>query len=51
MKVLSFILAFALLLAGSTMADSVDTGLPGVGTFSYSSAPMTTSASRAIAVR
>ncbi len=51
MKILSYILACVLLLAGSTMAGSVDTGLPGVGTFHYSSVQMTTSASRAIAVR
>jgi hypothetical protein len=51
MKILSYIIACALLLAGSTMAGSVDTGLPGIGTFHYSAVPMTTSASRAIALR
>jgi hypothetical protein len=36
MRVLSLILAAGLLLAGSTMAGSVQGTLPGVGTFSYS---------------
>jgi hypothetical protein len=40
MRTLSFILAFAFVLAGSSMAGSSDTGLPGVGTFAYNGAPM-----------
>jgi hypothetical protein len=35
MRRLSFILAFGLLLAGPSMAGSVDAGLPGSGAFSY----------------
>jgi hypothetical protein len=35
MRRLSFILAFGLLLAGPSMAGSVDQGLPGSGAFTY----------------
>ena len=35
MRTLSFILAFAFLLAGPSMAGSVDSSLPGIGSFSY----------------
>ena len=42
MRSLSFIiLAFGFVLAGSSMAGSVDSGLPGVGTFSYNGSPVT----------
>jgi hypothetical protein len=37
---MSIILAFAFVLAGSSMAGSVDTGLPGIGTFSYNGSPV-----------
>jgi hypothetical protein len=41
MRSLSFIiLAFGFVLAGSSMAGSVDGGLPGVGTFSYNGSPV-----------
>jgi len=40
MRTLSFILAFGFVLAGSSMAGSSDTGLPGIGTFAYNGAPM-----------
>jgi hypothetical protein len=43
MRTLSFILAFALILAGPTMAGSSDNGLPGIGAFSYDGSPATTS--------
>jgi len=43
MQILSFVLAGALVLAGSTMAGSADGGLPGVGTFRYSGAITATS--------
>ena len=36
MRTISFILAFAFILAGPSMAGSSDQGLPGVGTFAYS---------------
>jgi hypothetical protein len=40
MRTLSFIVALGFLLAGSSMAGSSDTGLPGIGTFAYNGAPM-----------
>lgn len=36
MRTLSFILAFVFILAGPSMAGSVDKSLPGIGAFSYS---------------
>jgi len=35
MRTLSFILAFAFVLAGPSMAGSSEQGLPGIGTFAY----------------
>jgi hypothetical protein len=35
MRTLSFILAFAFVLAGPSIAGSSDTPLPGIGTFAY----------------
>jgi hypothetical protein len=45
MRRISFILAFGLLLAGPSLAGSVDGGLPGSGAFSYNgpSGPMAAS--------
>jgi hypothetical protein len=40
MRTVSFILAFAFILAGSSMAGWSDHGLPGIGTFSYNGAPV-----------
>jgi len=40
MHAFSFILAFAFVLAGPSMAGSIESGLPGVGTFAYGSAPV-----------
>jgi hypothetical protein len=40
MRTLSFILAFAFILAGPSMAGSSDTSLPGIGTFTYNAAPV-----------
>jgi hypothetical protein len=40
MRTMSIILAFAFVLAGSSMAGSPDSGLPGVGTFSYNGSPV-----------
>jgi hypothetical protein len=50
MRILSFILAGALVLACSTLAGSADGGLPGIGTFHYGGSSMTTSASLSAAV-
>jgi hypothetical protein len=42
MRTLSFILAFAFVLAGASVAGSSDTGLPGIGTFAYTGSPSLT---------
>jgi hypothetical protein len=42
MRTISFILGFALLLAGPSIAGSSDGSLPGIGTFSYNSSPALT---------
>ena len=56
MRTISFILAFAFMLAGPSMAGSSDQDLPGIGTFAYNGSPVATSApsrslSRPISVR
>jgi hypothetical protein len=50
MRTISFILAFAFILAGPSMAGSSDNSLPGVGTFSYNGSPVTTQAPPSIVV-
>jgi len=40
MRILSFLLAFAFVLAGPPMAGPPDNDLPGVGTFAYSGSPV-----------
>ena len=50
MRTLSFILTFAFVLAGPSMAGSSDQGLPGIGTFAYNGSPIVTSAPQAIVV-
>ena len=50
MRTISFILAFAFILAGPSIAGSSDNGLPGIGTFSYNGAPVTASAPQPIVV-
>jgi hypothetical protein len=40
MRTLSFILAFAFMLADPSMAGSSDGCLPGIGTFSYNGSPL-----------
>jgi hypothetical protein len=49
MRTLSFILAFAFVLAPS-VAGLSDTGLPGIGTFAYGGSPIATSASQVVVV-
>ena len=39
MRTLSFILAFAFILAGPSTAGSSETNLPGIGTFAYTGTP------------
>ena len=50
MRTISFILAFAFILAGPSMAGSSDNSLPGIGTFSYNGSPLTTQAAPSIVV-
>jgi len=49
MRTVSFILAFAFVLAGPSMAGSSD-GLPGIGTFSYNGAPVIDAAPQTLVV-
>jgi hypothetical protein len=50
MRTLSFILAFAFVLAGPSVAGSYDTGLPGIGAFAYNGSPIVGSASQTVLV-
>jgi hypothetical protein len=44
MRIISFILAFAFVLADPSMAGSSDQDLPGIGTFAYHGSPVAISA-------
>ena len=50
MRTLSFILAFAFILAGPSIAGSSDNGLPGIGTFAYNGSPVAGPDSQAMVV-
>jgi len=50
MRTLSFILAFGFVLAGSSIAGSSETGLPGIGTFAYTGSPIAASAPQGLIV-
>ena len=50
MRTLSFILAFAFVMIGPSLAGSSDTDLPGVGTFTYHGSPIVTSVPRTVLV-
>jgi hypothetical protein len=50
MRTLSFIMAIAFVLAGSSIAGSSDTGVPGVGTFAYNGSPIAASAAPSLVV-
>jgi hypothetical protein len=50
MRTISFMLAFAFVLAGPSMAGSSDNDLPGVGTFAYSGSPLANPAIQPIMV-
>jgi hypothetical protein len=39
MRTISFILAFAFSIAGSSLAGSLESSLPGVGSFAYNGSP------------
>jgi hypothetical protein len=49
MRTISFILAFAFILAGPSMAGPSDSSLPGTGTFSYNGSQVVTSAPAVLA--
>jgi hypothetical protein len=51
MRTLSFILAFAFILAGPSMAGSSDRGLPGIGTFAYNGSPVAAAQAIVVAAR
>jgi hypothetical protein len=51
MRTMSIILAFAFVMAGTSMAGSAETGLPGIGTFSYNGSPMATPHTLVVAAR
>jgi hypothetical protein len=50
MRTLSFILAFAFILAGPSMAGSSNQHLPGVGTFAYHGSPVANPAALSMVV-
>jgi hypothetical protein len=50
MRTTSFILAFAFMMAGPSMAGSSDQNLPGVGTFAYQGSPVANPASQPMVV-
>ena len=50
MRTISFILAFAFILAGPSLAGSSETDLPGIGTFSYNGSPVVPTAAQLMLV-
>jgi hypothetical protein len=50
MRTFSVILAFALVLAGVSMAGSTDNSLPGAGTFAYAGWPVVAAGPQAVVV-
>jgi hypothetical protein len=50
MRTMSFILAVAFVLAGPSMAGSVESSLPGIGTFTYNGSPIVSPAKLVVAV-
>jgi hypothetical protein len=50
MRTVSFVFALAFLVTGSSMAGSVESSLPGVGTFTYNGSPIVTPAPLVVAV-
>jgi hypothetical protein len=50
MRTLSFILTFAFVLAGPSIAGSSDASLPGVGTFAYNGSPIGTTSPQTLVV-
>jgi hypothetical protein len=50
MRTLSFLLAFAFMLVGPSIAGSSDGGLPGAGTFTYDGSPIVPSTAKVVLV-
>jgi hypothetical protein len=50
MRTLSLVLALAFVVAGTSMAGSVESSLPGIGTFTYNGSPIATPARLVLAV-
>ncbi len=50
MRTLCFILAFAFVLVGPSMAGSSDGNLPGIGTFTYNGKPIVSTVPRTVLV-
>ncbi len=48
MRTLSLVLALGFLIAGSSLAGTADSGLPGIGTFAYNGSPITAAAPSSI---
>jgi hypothetical protein len=48
MRIRSFVLAFALIVAGPLQSGSADAGLPGIGTFSYNGSSVNMAAPRTL---
>jgi hypothetical protein len=51
MRTLTFILAFGFVLAGPSIAGLADSGLPGIGSFSYTGSPVVAPAAIVVAAR
>jgi hypothetical protein len=51
MRTMSIILTFAFVMAGTSMAGSAETGLPGIGTFSYNGSPVAAPHTLVVAAR
>jgi hypothetical protein len=51
MRTMSFILAFAFVMAGTSLAGSVESDLPGIGTFSYNGSPVAAPHTLVVAAR
>ena len=50
MRTFSFILAFAFVLVGPSIAGSLENGLPGIGTFAYNGPPIGPAAPQALVI-
>lgn len=44
MRTITFVLAFATLFLGPSLAGTTEIGLPGIGTFAYTASPVVASA-------